>query len=68
LLGYTSVNEAPRGIGVAVGIPVDVILAGLNEARTRNLLLLALVGVLAFAAAHFGGRAFILSPFPTCSP
>ena len=62
LLGYTSVNEPPRGVGVAVGIPMGVVLAGLDETRTRNLLLLALVGVLAFAAAHFGGRAFILHP------
>ncbi len=62
LLGYTAVNEAPVGIGVAVGIPLDVIYAGLEEARIRNLLLLALAAVLAFAAAHFGGRRFVLRP------
>jgi two-component sensor histidine kinase len=62
LLGYTSVEEPPVGIGVAVGIPLDTVFAGMAEARTRNLLLLALAAALAFAAAHFGGRAFILRP------
>lgn len=32
------------------------------EARTRNVLLLVLATLLAFAAAHFGGRAFVLRP------
>jgi two-component sensor histidine kinase len=62
LLGYTSVQEPPRGIGLAVGLPMDVVLAGVTEARTRNLLLLGVASLLAFAAAHFGGRAFILGP------
>jgi two-component sensor histidine kinase len=62
LLGYTSVHEPPLGVGVAVGLPMDVVLAGLNEARTRNLLLLGIAALLAFTAAHFGGRRFILRP------
>jgi HAMP domain-containing protein len=62
LLGYTAINEPPVGIGVAVGIPLDTVFAGMAEARTRNVLLLALATVLAFAAAHFGGQAFVLRP------
>ena len=62
LLGYTAINEPPVGISVAVGIPLDVIYAGMAEARTRNLLLLALAATLAFAAAHFLGRRFVLRP------
>ena len=62
LLGYTAVNEPPVGIGVAVGIPLDTVFAGMAEARTRNVLLLVLATMLAFAAAHFGGRAFVLRP------
>lgn len=63
LLGYTSVqNDPPRGIGVAVGLPLDAVFAGIAEARNRNLVLLGLAAALALAAAHFGGRAFVLRP------
>ncbi|HEY8383347.1 MAG TPA: histidine kinase dimerization/phosphoacceptor domain -containing protein [Microvirga sp.] len=62
LLGYTSVHEPPIGIGVSVGLPLDTIFAGAREATILNLLLLGLSALLALAAAHFGGRAFILRP------
>ncbi|HEV2602076.1 MAG TPA: cache domain-containing protein [Microvirga sp.] len=62
LLGFTTVNELPVGIGVAVGIPLDTIFAGMAEARIRNLLLLGLTALLALGAAHVGGRAFIQQP------
>jgi len=62
LLGYTAVEERPRGIGVSVGIPLDVIFAGLEEARLRNLLLVTLTALLALFAAHLAGRAFVIQP------
>jgi hypothetical protein len=39
-----------------------VILAGLDEAWIRDFLRLMIAAVLAFRAAHYGGRAFILRP------
>ncbi len=62
LLGYTAVEERPRGIGVSVGIPMNVIFAGLEEARMRNLLLVTLIALLALLAAHFAGRVFVIEP------
>ncbi|HYF54807.1 MAG TPA: cache domain-containing protein, partial [Salinarimonas sp.] len=62
LLGFTTVDEPPVGVGVSVGIPLATVYAGMSEARTRNVLLLGLAAALAFAAAHFGGRRFVLGP------
>jgi two-component sensor histidine kinase len=62
LLGYTAIGERPRGIGVSVGIPLDVIFAGLEEVRLRNLLLLGITALLALLAAHLAGRAFVIQP------
>jgi two-component sensor histidine kinase len=58
-VGYT---RTPEDLYVVVGIPRATVLAGLNQASLRNLLLMALVALIAFAAAHFGGRALFVGP------
>jgi len=45
---------------VGMGIPIEVAFADANRTLWRNLILLGLVGLLAFGAAWFGGDFFIL--------
>jgi two-component sensor histidine kinase len=62
LLGYTSLQDPPVGLVVAVGLPVDSVFAGLAEERRRDLLLLGGAALLTVLAAHVVGRAFVLRP------
>ena len=61
-VGYTALNDTPRGTVVAVGLPQSEVLAGVQEARIRAFLLMTVALVLVVGAARFGGRAFILRP------
>jgi PAS domain S-box-containing protein len=62
ILGFTAINEAPEGVGVAVGLSQEVVLAPIREGTRRNLLLMAVTAALAMGAAWLGGRAFLQRP------
>jgi signal transduction histidine kinase len=64
LIGFTRLWGLPQSADayVWVGIPSAIAFAATNSMQARNVAGLGVVAVLAFAAAWFGGDAFILRP------
>ena len=61
LYAYTPVHAGSESeLYIAVGIPTAIAFAGVNQALERNLITLGLIGLLALAAAWFGGDVFFL--------
>ncbi|MGE5816630.1 MAG: histidine kinase, partial [Deltaproteobacteria bacterium] len=64
LYAFTHLGVAPpnRDVSVIIGIPRAVVFAQAKRGLKRNLILLALVELLAIAVAWFGGNLSIVSP------
>ena len=63
LYGFVPIRVSGQaGAYLGVGIPTELAYADANRALRRNLVLLALVSLLALSAAWFGGDLFILRP------
>jgi len=65
IYGYTSVHSElgqDGAVSISVGIPLDIAYAPVYEARTRTLIEVGAVAILAFLVTWRGGNIFIIRP------